>query len=149
MNSVLVNSNAYAPRPLANAVAHRPTTVKLMLLQRVKLMLLQRGSTLFIAILFSFSVMNTGVAQSPDHNPDTRNLRIRAEKARAAAQTHVDLGTFEGVPPDVPSLDDALNGYSCFILKPLAAETVIENGRDILTWYKARIVAKLFLGAVS
>jgi hypothetical protein len=55
----------------------------------------------------------------------------------------VELGPFEGQPSDVASLDEAVKNYSLFVVTPPTAETAIENGRDLLTWHKARVNTKL------
>ena len=89
---------------------------------------------------------NSTFGQAPnsreqDQNP--RSLRTRVAKARAANTRAVDLGASEGVPPIVMSLKEALHSYSLFVVVPVTEETVVENDRHILTWYKLRIIERL------
>jgi hypothetical protein len=106
-------------------------------------MTFKESACLFAVALQGLSSVSTVLAQNPDHSNDPRNLRVRAAKARAAGLAQVELGPFEGQPSDVATLDEAVKNYSLFVVTPLTAETAIENGREILTWNKARVSAKL------
>ena len=105
-------------------------------------MLLTRFLSLFAAVLICLCSPGLGRTQSADHPNDSQSLQSRAEKAHVAGQTHVDLGTFGGVPPVVQSLDEALKSYSLFLVKLLSTEAVIENGRNVLTWYTLQILER-------
>jgi hypothetical protein len=106
-------------------------------------MTFKESACLFALTLQGLFSVSTMLAQNPDHSNDPRNLRVRAAKARAAGLAQVELGPFEGQPPDVASLDEAVKNHSLFVVTPLTAETRIENGRDLLTWHKARVNTKL------
>jgi hypothetical protein len=110
----------------------------------------KRSAALLILVAYIISSPGRVLAQDGGRGDnDPRSLHSRATKARAAGQEQVDLGSFEGVPPDISSLDEALKSYSLFVVEPLTSETVVESGRDLITWHKARVIAKLSTAPAS
>jgi hypothetical protein len=93
------------------------------------------------ALLLAGAAVVVPPAAAQQGNPGS--LRLLAEQARARGVRQVDLGTILGCPPDVSSLTDAVRHYDLFVLQPIAAETVLENDRNLMTWYKARILKKV------
>jgi hypothetical protein len=100
---------------------------------------------LSICVLLTYSLYPVAIAmgQSVNDTGNPRSLKARAANARAAGNDHADLGTFEGVPPDLTSINEALASFDIALVTPLTKETVVENGRNLITWYKVRIDRKL------
>jgi hypothetical protein len=112
---------------------------------RIQATILSIVGLLVIASGAAFGQASASRAQ----DQDPRSLRSRAAKARAGNARVVDLGLSEGIPPAIVSLKDAASSYSLFVVVPVTTETVVENGRNILTWYKLRILERLSTSPAS
>lgn len=96
--------------------------------------------SIWIAALLYASL---GHAQSTKIIQNKADLHVLATAARASHQTAVRLTNHGFSQPVVLSLKEALEDYDLVLLQPVSKESVIENGWNIMTWYKTRILSGL------
>lgn len=74
---------------------------------------------------------------------DPTSLRARLKKAKPNANNEVVFGAPEPILADVSSLDEALANYSVIIALPIDAMSIQTDPRNIVTYYKFRVLEKL------
>lgn len=74
---------------------------------------------------------------------DRDSLRWHIRKAKIVGDKEVTLSGLHKCPPDIQSLDDALNDLSVILAKPV--ERVVETDEMIglITWYKFKVIDDL------
>lgn len=70
-------------------------------------------------------------------------LQSRAAEAKAQGKREVTIGVPSGMPQIIPSLDHALANFLVIVGRPIATQTVVEHGADIVTWHKFHIATTL------
>ena len=105
--------------------------------------LLRSKPSLFILTVACVGLCCAQRPEAVEQSDNPRSLRSRATKARAERRAILDLGTTEGIPPIVASLEDASRVYSVIIGVPVSQETVIENDRHLPTGHKLHVIERL------
>jgi hypothetical protein len=80
---------------------------------------------------------------APQSREDPTSLRARVKRAKPDGRGEVVFSLPEPILADVASLDQALNNYSAIIAEPLEATSVQTDARNIMTYYRFRVLERL------